>query len=139
MTFVTAETGPSPDARGRGFITPHIISPGTPPARQAFTDGNGRAEVVFPGAGPGITREIERVVVRVANSSSIPFAFIYAGTEQDQNLRDGTSNGDLDFAEYNRGLRLPPNTDLRIVWTDADASVLATGVIQFLDIQYTRG
>lgn len=139
MAFVTAETPAPPDqGRGRFALARRIIGVGQE-SRQAFTDSNGRAEITLEGTGPGLVREIERIVVRVNDTTNIPFAFIYSGDEQDQNLRDGTSNGDLDFAEYSPRLRLSPNTLLRVVWTGADADKLATAHIQWSDVQYDGG
>lgn len=103
--------------------------------RQVRTDATGRAELSFPGPGPQVTREVEAIMVRVANTSAVPFAFIYTGEARDENLWDGTSNGDFDRADYPRSLRIPGDKPLVVEWRDADADVLCTARIQYVDLQ----
>lgn len=84
------------------------------PLQGAF-DSTGRAEVSTAKVPPGQTWKVNRIAV--ASQSDAPEARVYIGDEANRNLRDATSMGEADSADYPRGLTVPQGEMLRIVWT----------------------
>lgn len=134
MAFLSAQ--PSNPQRRQHGQEPLIVAAALSEPHQDVLDASGRGMVVFPSAGPGKIREIERIELAVSGSSAQTEALVYNGAEKDQNIRDGTASGNLDFASYPRGLRIPSDVELRIVWTGGDSGAVATAKIQYVDITW---
>lgn len=99
---------------------------------QAVADASGRAQVELGPVPAGATMEVERISLRVEDTTSIPIALVYIGDAQQRNVVDGTPEGDIAFADYPRGLRVPAGGKLTIEWREADADAVCTARLQYV-------
>lgn len=97
--------------------------------RGTTTTASNRGSILFE-VPPGETWEVNRMAIRCRSSVLTSRLDVYIGEEQDTNLIDGSNSGDLDFADNNAPYLVTGGQTLRLVWTNADNSVICTAHIQ---------
>lgn len=106
-------------------------------------DAAGVASIDMPGPNAGQVLVIERIVV-VTNSVLDSEARVYVvspNQEQvtDADLRDGSSTGNLDTADFSRAIRIHAGRALRVRWTNMTVGAVARVTVQyFVGTFFTR-
>lgn len=103
-------------------MTPYLSERG----RVVIASNQGEVSFDVP---PGVYWKVDRAAIRCTSTVLTPVLSVYLGSASDENLLDGSSNGDLDFADNNSPWRVPPGETLRLVWRNADNGAIASAMI----------
>lgn len=133
MAFLSAQ--PANQRRSQRGKEPLIVNAALSEPRQDEADASGRAEIVFDSPGTNLTREVERIILH-STSSVEPEALVFVGAEDDVNFMDGSPEARRAAADYPRGLRVPGDQVLRVVFNGADSGSICTARIQYVDMQW---
>lgn len=93
-------------------------------------DGDGDAEIVF---GPAPTTQ-GWLIMRIAIASTSVAAStcrVYKDAVADENLKDASENGNLDIADENSPIWIPPNSRLIVRWTGLTPNAVVAANIQY--------
>lgn len=90
---------------------------------------DGTAQITLP-ALPDTDRWQLTHMVAGCTSAGASQMRLYIDDVADQNLRDGTSSGNFDVADWPMGLWIPPSRSLVAAWTSCDPGSVATLTLQ---------
>lgn len=96
--------------------------------KQSAVFANNRAEIAVT-VPLGQWWLLDRAVIRA--TAGTPDLFVYVGTEGNENLVDGSSSGELDFADNNSPVVIQPGETLRFVWTGGTNGAVASVNAQY--------
>ncbi len=114
-----------------------LVEWAAPPPREVQADANGKAEVRYPQVGPGLTWAVERITVSCQPSAPGTEFRWYAGEPYARNFVDGTSEGDLDVAEYPAPVLVGSGLAVVGVWTGAPANAQCWLRLQYRVLRMT--
>lgn len=102
-------------------------------ATLAVKNGDTFSELAYPAPEAPFLWLIDRITV--AHTSINPTnAFVFVGEANAQSLRDSTTGGNADVADYAAGVYVPPTMPLRIRWTaplGLNVGAIGTATLQY--------
>lgn len=127
QSFVTSSNNVGPAA---SYREPRLIDWLNRPPLTQRADSAGKATIALPKVGAALRWGIERIVV-ANDGTATPTVRVYIGDEEITNIVDGTTQGDLDIAEYDNPMLVSSQRQLTVVWTGADADSLCILRLQY--------
>jgi hypothetical protein len=104
-------------------------------AKTGTVAADGTALVTFGPVDASKLWRITRAVVGAQGSTLVGPALLYVGDTLPQNLRDGTSTGTFDIAEYPAPLVVPATEVLNVAWSGMTPGATVNAAIQYEELE----